>query len=110
MYLVKPGQFYYHFKRDSSKGIEDHAYIIVGLAMHTEDRNNISVIYKPLYYCDPLKNDEEGISFHSRPYHMFIDQVNKPEYKGPRFTLITDPDTIDNLSKTPLYSSLYMDK
>lgn len=109
MYQVKPGEFYYHFKRNASKGIEDHAYYIFGLAQDTEDRTRINVIYKPLYFCDPRKPDEIGISFHSRPYTMFIESVDKPEYQGPRFIKITDENTIKYLRDTVLFASNFID-
>jgi hypothetical protein len=109
MYQIKPGEFYYHFKRDISKGIENHAYYIFGLAQDTEDRTKINVIYKPLYFCDPRKPDEVGISFHSRPYSMFIESVDRPEYQGPRFIKITDEKVIEYLETTPLFTSGFID-
>ena len=109
MYQVKPGEFYYHFKRDPSKGLEDHAYYVFGLSQGTEDRTKINVVYKPLYYCDPRQPDEEGISFHSRPYDMFIEMVDKPDYQGPRFIKITNESIINQLKKAPLFTSKYID-
>ena len=109
MYQVKPGEFYYHFKRDRSKGLEDHAYYVFGLSQDTEDRTKISVVYKPLYYCDPRQPDEVGISFHSRPYDMFIEMVDKPDYQGPRFIKIIDESIIYQLKKLPLFKSKYID-
>jgi hypothetical protein len=110
MYKINPGEFYYHFKRDTSKGIEDHAYYIYGLAQDTEDRSQINVIYKPLYFCDPLKPDEAGISFHSRPYTMFIESVDRPGYQGPRFVKIEDEKVIGYLRGLPLFESKFMDE
>jgi hypothetical protein len=107
-FIIKPGEFYYHFKRNPDLGLENHAYLIVGIAQDTEDRTKYSVCYKPLYFCDPKKEDEKGVSFHSRPYEMFIEMVDKQEYSGPRFIKITDPETIKYLKNTPLYGSLWM--
>lgn len=110
MYQIKPGEFYYHFKRNPSKGIEDHAYYVLGIAQDTEYRTKISVICKPLYFCDPKKADEIGVSFHSRPYDMFIEQIDRPEYKGPRFTKIEDEEVIKYLKTTFLFNSQYIDE
>jgi hypothetical protein len=110
MYKIKPGEFYYHFKRDASKGLEDHAYYILGIAQDTEDRSRLSVVYRPLYLCEPRKPDEVGVSFHSRPYSMFIENVEKPEYHGTRFNKITDEKVIEYLKTLPLFSSQFMDE
>jgi hypothetical protein len=108
-FAVQPGQFYYHFKRDANKGLENHAYLIIGVGQDTEDRSKYVVVYKPLYYCEPRKDDETGVSFHVRPYDMFVETVEKPEYTGPRFICIDDKDVIEYLKNTPLYTSQYMD-
>ncbi len=110
LFLLQPGDYYYHFKRDISKGLENHAYIIIGVGQDTEDRSKYYVAYKPLYYCDPLHEDEKGISFHVRPYEMFVEQVDKPEYQGPRFIKITDSTTIEYLQSLPLHNSQFMDE
>jgi hypothetical protein len=110
MYQIKPGEFYYHFKRNASKGLENHAYYILGLAQDTEDRTKINVIYRPLYLCEPRKPDEAGISFHSRPYSMFIESVDRPEYQGTRFVKIIDEKVIKCLKALPLFKSKYIDR
>ena len=94
-FTIYPGEFYYHFKRNPDLGLENHPYVIIGIAQDTEVRAKYSVIYKPLYFCDPKKEDEKGISFHSRPYEMFIETAEKPEYFGPRFIKITDPKPLN---------------
>ena len=109
MYQIKPGEFYRHFKHNPNKGIEDHAYYVLGLTQNTEDRTKISVVYKPLYYCYPRQPDEVGISFHNRPYEMFIEMINKAEYQGPRFIKITDENIINQLKKSPLFDSQFID-
>ena len=110
MFIVNPGEFYYHYKRDKNKNPEDHAYYILGIAQDTEDRTKFSVIYKPLYFCDPRKEDETGVTFHSRPYNMFIEMVYKSEYTGLRFTKIIDPKLIEYLKGTVLFQSAYIDQ
>jgi hypothetical protein len=107
--LVKPRQFYYHFKHDPKKEINDHTYLVIGIGQDTENRENYFVIYKPLYFCQPKKLDEVGVSFHIRPYQMFVENVQKPEYNGPRFVQIIDKELIAELKLSPLYSSKYMD-
>jgi hypothetical protein len=109
-FQIKPGEFYYHFKRDLSKGLENHAYLIVGVGQDTEDRTKYYVVYKPLYFCDPRHEDEKGVSFHVRPYDMFIEHVDRPDYHGPRFIQITDDKTIKYLKNTPLSGSAFMDE
>jgi hypothetical protein len=109
-FLVKPGEFYYHFKRDLSRGIENHAYVIIGIGQDTEDRAKYYVAYKPLYFCYPRREDEKGVSFHTRQYDMFIEEVDRPEYKGPRFIKITEEKTIQYLKNHELYTSQFMDE
>lgn len=60
---------YHHFK-DATK-----TYTILGVAMHTETEE-ILVIYQAQY-------GEKKIF--ARPIDMFLGDVDKPEYKGPRF-------------------------
>ncbi len=106
---IQPGQFYYHFKRDKSQGIEHGAYYILGLGMNTENRSQKSVICKPLYYCNPRHTDEIGISYQIRPIEFFIGVVDRENYKGQRFTVISDMEVIEKLKQTELYNSKFLD-
>jgi hypothetical protein len=110
MFNVKPGQFYYHYKRRPEKGTFDHAYYVLGVGMNTEDRTDFHVIYKPLYFCDPRHEDEQGVSFHVRPYDMFIENVVVDRVVKPRFELITDPELIEQLKTSPLFGSEFIDE
>ncbi len=85
--------FYYHFKHDDTKGVQDMAYEVIGAAKNTEDES-ISVLYRPLYVCDVYQNGK--LSF-SRPVGMFNDNVDKNGYIGPRFNRITDQALIQKL-------------
>ena len=110
-YTIKPGQLYYHFKRKSEKSVEHGAYLILGLAHDMEDRSKVLVVIKPLYYCEPKNELEEGISYFVRPLELFTDSVDRPEYNynGSRFTLITDEKILQELQKHLLFSSRYLD-
>ena len=93
MQNIKKG-FYYHFKHDPSGPINNYAYEVLGTAKHSETEE-ITVIYKPLYKNEWLRE----VELMSRPISMFMDTVDKPEYKGSRFTLIEDLDIIIELIK-----------
>jgi hypothetical protein len=85
---IKKG-FYYHYKHDPEKGINDHAYEVIGIGMHTEDRS-LTVIYRPLYKNTFLPPAD----FCARPYEMFIENVEKNGKTVPRFQKITDREII----------------
>lgn len=70
---IQPGR-YRHFK-----GKE---YTVIGVAQHTET-NEWLVIYRQEYGDHALL---------ARPYEMFLEVVNSPEYDyiGPRFVFIAD--------------------
>lgn len=102
--LPKPGQFYYHFK---STGGNDHLYKIVGLARHTET-DEMMVIYEALYQNDWIKEAKTQLS--ARPLNMFVEEVDRDGYKGPRFKLIEDEQIIAELKQTPLYNNQFLDE
>jgi hypothetical protein len=107
---IKPNQFYYHFKRDPDQGIEHGSYYILGIGKDTEDRSKHYVITKPLYYCNPRQSDEAGVSLLVRPIEYFVGEVDRKEYKGARFVLITDIKIIKYLQQTDLFRSQYLDR
>ena len=94
--IPKAGDFYYHFKHNSNKDLFNYAYIIIGIAIHSETEE-LLVAYKPLY--SPNHVFDNKCDFCVRPLNMFIENVEKPNYIGPRFRLITDAQTIDQLRK-----------
>jgi hypothetical protein len=54
------------------------------------------VAYRPLY--DWALVYRMGKLFHVRPLGMFVDEVDKPEYQGPRFIKIIDEALIARLA------------
>jgi hypothetical protein len=93
----KPGEFYYHFKHDPEKGVNDHAYEIMGISIDTETEA-VYVIYRPCYQSEWLK-ERKGDMFH-RPLVMFMETVEKDSYTGPRFILITDLEIIEQIKNS----------
>jgi hypothetical protein len=92
-----PKGFYYHYKHNPSIDFNNYAYEVVGLGRNTEEKNDkeYTVLYRPLY-----KNDwMEPAIYQSRPYTMFVENVEKDGNKVPRFTLITDEETILKLEE-----------
>jgi hypothetical protein len=84
--------FYHHYKHDPLKGVNEHAYRILGVSMHSEDRS-FTVLYRPLYPAPYLK----GADFMNRPLEMFLSDVTKDGKTFPRFQKITDPEVIAQL-------------
>ena len=90
---------YYHYKHDANGTINNYAYEVVGLGMHTEmhdDPNGVMVVYRPLYEAFVYK---QGKWFDVRPASMFLEEVTKDGKTFPRFQKITDSATIQELEK-----------
>ena len=68
---LKPG-IYRHFK--------GNLYELIGIAKHSETMEPM-VVYRALY-------GEGGLWV--RPAHMWTEYVDRPGYKGPRFTLVEE--------------------
>jgi hypothetical protein len=100
--------FYYHYKHDDSKGINNYAYEIMGTAFNTESvvdpadelgsflRDEV-VIYRPLY--DTSISYKNGKRFWVRPAKMFSETVAKDGKEFLRFQKITDPAILAELVK-----------
>lgn len=71
MESVKLG-IYRHFK--------GNYYLVLGTAQHSETKE-VLVVYVPLY-------KHSGAGMRVRPLSMFIEEVDRNEYKGPRFHYI----------------------
>lgn len=84
--------FYYHYKHDPSKAWNDHAYEVVGVARHTEDKSFL-VLYLPVYENDWFK----PATHQARPLEMFMETVEVGGVIRPRFKKVTDPELIDRL-------------
>lgn len=97
--------FYYHYKHDPSKGLNDHAYEVVGVGFHTEDNPREGeahfLIYRPLYNQSVyIASKELGIPcLDARPLEMWLEDVTKDGKTFPRFQKITDPEVITELEK-----------
>lgn len=97
--------FYYHYKHDPSKGLEDHAYEVLGVGFHTEDNARPGeehfLIYRPLYEQNVYKASKElNIPcLDARPLQMWMEMVTKDGQTFPRFKKITDPNIIAKLEK-----------
>lgn len=97
--------FYYHYKHDPSKGLEDHAYEVMGVGFHTEDDARSGeehfLIYRPLYDQNVYKasKDLNIPCFDARPLEMWMEDVEKDGEIFPRFQKIVDPLIIARLEK-----------
>jgi hypothetical protein len=94
--IPKVGDFYYHYKHDFNKNIQNYAYKIIGIALHSE-REELLVAYLPLYF--PNHIFDYKADFYVRPLNMFMENVDNQKYSGPRFRLITDHNIIEELKK-----------
>ncbi len=106
--MIEKG-FYYHYKHDSSKGIYDASYEVIGNAFDTEAGGNVHsedpedflttevVIYRPLF-ADSLVY-KAGRRYWVRPAKMFLEEVEKDGEKTTRFIRITDPETTKKLEE-----------
>ncbi len=90
--------FYYHYKHNPENGIQDYAYEVIGVGIHTEgdcrpeDANML--VYRPLYEAVVYT---AGKFFDLRPLEMWMENVKKDGRSFPRFQKITDPAIIVEL-------------
>ena len=91
--------FYYHYKHNSDKSVNNYAYEVMGVGVHTEDDcrplDANMLVYRPLY------NDTEiytaGKFFWLRPLEMWMSNVTKDGKTFPRFSKISDLEIISKL-------------
>ncbi len=103
--------YYYHYKHDPKGTINNYAYEVLGVGLHSEgghgelDTKDMLVVYIPLYEAFVYKN---GKMFDVRPLEMFIEKVVKDGQEIERFAKITDPKIITELEKikAEMYKSL----
>jgi len=97
---VPQNGFYYHYKHDSSKSVNDYAYEVVGVGVHTEDdcrpEDANMVVYRPIYESSVYT---AGKLFDLRPLDMWMGEVVKDGKTIPRFSRITDPNIILKLEQ-----------
>lgn len=89
--------FYYHYKHDPAKEINDYAYEIMGIGHHTEVDGldeSAMVMYRPIYESSVYK---AGKHWDLRPYDSFMEPVTKDDKTFPRFQKITDPEIVKKL-------------
>jgi hypothetical protein len=89
--VPEPG-YYYHYKHDLNGPESEAAYELLGVGWHTES-GEYNVLYRPLYKGWAYS----GRLTYIRPLAMFMDAIDKPEYKGLRFNKITDTDLTERL-------------
>ena len=92
--------FYYHYKHDPDGPIEDYAYELVGVGVHTEedcrDEDANMAVYRPLYRSVVY---EEGKLVWLRPLSMWKETVEKGGKTMLRFRKIEDPELISRLAE-----------
>lgn len=95
---VPQNGFYYHYKHDPSKSVNNYAYEVVGVGVHTEDdcrpEDANMVVYRPLYESSVFK---AGKLFDLRPLKMWMGKASKDGKMIPRFKKITDRKVIAKL-------------
>lgn len=96
--------FYYHYKHDPAKGVNDYAYEVTGFGHHTEiPGDNLDdsamAMYLPLY--DDCDFYIAGKHHALRPLKMFMDKNFEKDGKiiPERFIKITDEKVISELIK-----------
>lgn len=97
--VPEPG-FYYHYKHKADGAVNNYAYYIYGVGLHTEDDcrpvDKFMMVYRPLYEAFVYKN---GKMFDVRPLSMFYEPAVVDGAAVPRFVKIEDPAVIDELKK-----------
>ena len=90
--------FYYHYKHDPYGAVNNCAYEVLGVGVHSEDdgdpRNANMVVYIPIYDC-PLADQMH--LFQLRPLTEWMGEVEIKGKNVPRFQKISDPDIIKQL-------------
>ena len=93
--------FYYHYKHSNDKGVDDYAYEIIGVGVHTEDdcrpEDANMAIYRPLY--KEAKVFKAGKLFDLRPLEMWMGEVVKDGQTVKRFQKISDEKIIAELKR-----------
>ncbi len=74
-----------HFKSTSEHQM---IYQVHGLGVDLDDLRQKYVLYSPLYERGQQLLREQGASCLARPEEMFFSEVERGEYKGPRFRRI----------------------
>lgn len=92
--------FYYHYKHDPAGEWNNYLYEVLNVGHHTEINGldeSAMVVYRPLYESAGVYG--MGKHWDVRPYHMFIEKINKEGIEKDRFSLITNPELIEKCKK-----------
>lgn len=99
MESIIPG-YYYHYKHDPSISINNFAYRVLGIGLHTEDDcleiDKYMVVYRPLYDTFAYRN---GKMYDLRPLKIFVSPASKNGKLVDRYVKITDPEIIKTLEE-----------
>lgn len=91
--IIPQKGFYVHCKHDPHGELHNYIYEVVGIGRNTEAKT-LTVLYRPMY-----KNEwMPPADLQSRPIDMFNGNVEVDGKTVPRFTLITDPKKIQELT------------
>lgn len=92
--------FYYHYKHNPNLSINNYAYEVVGVGLHSEEdcrpEDIHMVIYRPIYESFAYT---AGKLFDLRPLNMWMGEVVKNGETLLRFKKIIDPEIISQLEK-----------
>ncbi|MEO8638102.1 MAG: DUF1653 domain-containing protein [Candidatus Taylorbacteria bacterium] len=92
--------FYYHYKHDPNSTVNNYAYEFIGVGCHTEEdcrkEDSNMAVYRPLYESSAYN---AGKFFDLRPLSMWMGDVTKDGKTFPRFSKITEINTITELTK-----------
>jgi hypothetical protein len=91
--------YYYHYKHAENGDINNYAYEVLGLGLHTEGHHRLDdvlVIYRALYESTNYKN---GKMYDLRPLIMFMENVTKEGKTVKRFQKISDEKIIAELDE-----------
>jgi len=92
--------FYYHYKHNPALSINNYAYELIGVGIHSEDdckpEDSNMAIYLPIYESRAFR---AGKFFDLRPLEMWMGNVIKDGKTIPRFQKITDKKIIAKLKK-----------
>lgn len=95
--VPEPG-YYYHYKHTANGPVNNYAYYIYGVGLHTEDdcrpEDRFMQVYRPLYEAYVYKH---GKMFDLRPLQMFYEPATLGGVPVPRFVKIVDSATIEQL-------------
>ena len=97
---VPENGYYYHNKHSDEKGLNDCAYEVIGVGIHTEDdcrpENAQMVLYRPLYDSEIYKR---GKYYWNRPLEMWMSNLTENGKTFKRFQKISNPKIIEELEK-----------